>query len=69
MVNFHKLYLKVFKTMGYASWAVIFLIALFWYCGDSGLMQKSEIVGLGVVLIGLSVYILTEIFEFFYKRI
>lgn len=69
MINFHRLYLRIFKVMGYASWIVISLIALFWYCGYPGLMQKSEIVGLGVILIGLSVYILTEIFEFFYKRI
>ena len=69
MINFHRLYLRIFKVMGYASWVVIFLIALFYCYGNTELVRKTEIIGLGIILMGLSVYILTEIFEFFYKRI
>lgn len=68
-MKFSKLYMRIFKTTSYTTWLFIFLTILFWYCGEDKIAQNCELMCLATVLTGLSVYILTEVFEFFYKRV
>ena len=68
-MKFSKLYKTIFKTTSCTTWLFISLSILFWYCGEAKLTQNCELMCLATVLTGLSEYISTEVFEFFYKRV
>ena len=68
-MNFYKLYLRLFYVIGSLSAFFVILTLIFKYLGEERIADNVSASGLIVIVTGLFIYVVTEIFEAIVKRI
>lgn len=67
-IRWYHVYLTIWNFMGYGCMALLLLKFFYWYLGGTRLNNTLNAILLIHILLSLSLYVTSEVFEFFIER-